>query len=94
MRVNGLWLEGDLSSDLPPSWQVRIGRLAEVSVANTSHVIEVAINVDQIGSVKDVEHLEAELEIHPFRDLGVLIEVDIGFKEVRLAELPCLFRSF
>src|SRR5579859_2876048 len=54
----------------------------------------VCIHICVIGTVEEIEELEAHLEIHAFSDVNVLVHVGIGLKEVRLSELhrsarPC-----
>ena len=79
-------LERDLASQLPESGLMGCRRLAEISIREVQ--IDTARAIPCIvRPVEKIKDFESELEIDSFRDLRVLIEVDIGFDEVRSTEL-------
>ena len=48
---------------------------------------KIRVDVGVVGPVEQIEEFEPELEINPFRNLRVFVEVDVGLNEVRLPEL-------
>lgn len=73
--------ERDSPSELPEPRLVRSRGKTEVTIR------EVDVRDGIIRAIEEVEDLEPKLEIDPFRDGRVFIEVDIRLKEVRAPEL-------
>ena len=49
------------------------------------------IDSRQVRPVEEIEDLKPELEVNPFGNTGVFVEVDVRFGKVRSAELARLF---
>ena len=65
-------------------WMSCRRRSAEVSIQ------QMGVDVRKVCPVEEVENLKPELEIHPFGNPRVFVEVDVGFRKVWLAELAWL----
>ena len=89
--------EGNLASQLPESGFMGCRRVLEVSVGEiyiNAAVVSAVSVPGVVCPVEEVEDLKPELEVDPFRDEGVLVNVDIGLNKVRSAELLWLFVPF
>ena len=60
---------------------MRCRRNAEISVR------EVGVDVGKVRPVEQIEEFKPELEVDPFGNGCVFVEVDVGFEEVRSTEL-------
>src|SRR5882762_5304644 len=81
--VKGLdeWVsERDLAADLPVSRELLTGRCSKRAVCQV-------VVKKEIWMVEQVVELKPQLEIEPFCYMRVLVCGEIGFREVRLAEL-------
>src|SRR6266571_4300398 len=47
----------------------------------------VVVDIQQVRSVENIEELKPDLEVNPFCNVSVLVEVDVRFGKIRLAEL-------
>jgi hypothetical protein len=75
-------LKRDLAPDLPVSWKL----LADGS--SKRPIRQVWIH-KQIWVIEKIEELKPHFEIHPLRDVGVLVSGEIRFGEAWLPELLC-----
>src|SRR5450755_3389041 len=78
--------ERNLASQLPESGLMRCRRLTEISIREIH--VEAGRAVPRIVCpVEEIEKLEPELKIDPFRNSVVLVEVNVGLDKVRPTEL-------
>jgi len=84
--------ERNLASQLPESGLMRCRRLAEISIREIH--VEAGRAVPRIiCPVEEIEKLEPELKIDPFRNSVVLVEVNVRLDKVRPTELRRPFTS-
>ena len=76
--------ERNLAAQLPISGDTGGGCFAEVSIQ------QVGINIRQVCPVEEIEDFKPELEVDPFGNTGLLINVDVRLGKIRPAELACL----
>src|SRR5215472_1415952 len=77
----GMGSERNPSANLPEPRFMRAGCGTEASVR------KVGVHVGIVGTVKQVEELEAYLEDYAFRDVSVFVDIGVCLKEVWTAEL-------
>src|SRR5215472_6701538 len=77
----GMPSEGNPPANLPEPRFVRAGCRTEAPVR------KVGVHVCIVGTVEQVEELEAYLEDDAFRDVSVFVDIDVCLKEVWTAEL-------
>src|ERR1700761_7766590 len=74
------WLEDELTADLADTCWSGVGRLTELPL------VGIASHAGEVGMVEDVEELDAEIELHSFREPGVFTQAGIGVDGARTVE--------
>jgi hypothetical protein len=48
---------------------------------------KIRVDIGVVSPIEQIEEFEPELEINPFRNLRIFVEIDVSLNEVRLPEL-------
>ena len=72
-------LEDELAAQLTDTSRCGIGDLTELPAVSIAHCSA----SEEVGMVEDVEHLDAEVELHPLGDFRVFLHARIGVDRSR-----------